>query len=76
MQKVVRQLRNGGGGSRRRHLAYLGTTLGEFGCAAAGENRATTPVLADDGGVTRRNLLEGIVAAACIYTLVLLQGKP
>jgi hypothetical protein len=45
-----------------------------LGCAAAGENRATT-VLAGDGGVTRRNLLKGIVAAACIYTLVLLLGK-
>jgi hypothetical protein len=34
------------------------------------------PVLAGDGGATRRNLFEGIVVAACIYTLTLLRGKP
>ena len=49
---------------------------GELGGAAAGENRAPTPVLAGDGDVTRRYLLEGIVVAVCIYSLVVLCGKP
>jgi hypothetical protein len=44
--------------------------------SAIDENRAPTPVLAGDGGATRRNLLGGIVVATCIYTLVLLRGKP
>jgi hypothetical protein len=58
--------------------SLLASTLhsASWGCAAAGENRAPTSVLAGDGGVTRRNLLEGIVAAACFYPLVLLRGNP
>lgn len=40
--------------------SLLSTSLhsASWGCAAAGENRAPTPVLAGDGGVTRGYLLE------------------
>ena len=41
---------------------------------AAGENRAT--ILAGDGGVVRRYLLEGIAVAVCGFSLMLLRGKP
>jgi hypothetical protein len=44
-------------------------------CAAAGENRAPTLVMAGDGGVTRHYLLEVIAVATCIYPLVLLRGE-
>ena len=42
----------------------------------AGENRAMYPVMAGDGGVTRRYFLEGIAFAGIVYSLVLLRGKP
>ena len=48
----------------------------ELGNAAAGEIRALTMVMADDGDVTRRYLLEGIVVVVCGFSLVLLRGKP
>jgi hypothetical protein len=43
---------------------------------AAGENQASTSVMADDGGVMRCYLDEGIIVAPIIDLLVLLRGKP
>ena len=48
----------------------------ELGSTVAGENRALTLVMADDGDVMRRYLLEGIVVAVGGFSLVLLRGKP
>ena len=42
----------------------------------AGENRALTLILADDGGITRRRyLLGGIVFAGVVTLLELFRGK-
>jgi hypothetical protein len=47
-----------------------------WGCAPAGKNSARTLVVAGDGDITRRNLLEGMIVAVCVYSLVLLRRKP
>ena len=47
----------------------------ELGSVTTGENHALTLVMADDGDVTRRYLLEGIVVAVYGFLLVLLREK-
>ena len=50
--------------------------LADVGGARLPVKTVLRPRLADDGDVSRRYLLEGIVVAVCGYSLVLLRGKP
>lgn len=54
---------------------FMSSSNNELGSVAAGENCALTLVMADDGDVTRRYLLEGIVVAVYGFLLVLLREK-
>ncbi|KAK1619918.1 hypothetical protein QYE76_025435 [Lolium multiflorum] len=60
----------------RRHLCPSWHYTRRVGDARLPVKTVLRPRLADDGDVSRRYLLEGIVVAVCGLSLVLLRGNP